>query len=203
MDKMQQKTRSIITVGLMAALVFIFTYIRIEIPTPLGKTMLHLGNVMCLLTGLLFGRLKGGLAAGIGSMFFDMFDPVYLPECWITFIMKFCMAFVCGWIAHAGAKPIVGGSGEGAANGKLKGRHVAGAVCGALCYVALYMSKTYIVERLVKGYELETVLITMTTKGTVSLANALIAVAASLILSGMIRPALVRAGFAQKLGILD
>jgi len=33
-------------IGLMSAMVFIATNLRIEIPTPLGKTMLHLGNVV-------------------------------------------------------------------------------------------------------------------------------------------------------------
>ncbi|NMA06377.1 MAG: ECF transporter S component, partial [Ruminococcaceae bacterium] len=60
----------------MAALTFVFTmFFRIDIPTPLGKTMLHLGNVMCLLSGLLFGPVRGGLAGGIGSMMYDLFDP--------------------------------------------------------------------------------------------------------------------------------
>src|SRR5574344_2065781 len=107
---MKNKTgqiRTMVTVGLMAALVFIFTYIRIEIPVSItgGKTMLHLGNVMCILSALLFGKWKGGLAAGIGSMFFDLFDPMFLPECWITFIMKFAMAFVAGLIAYGFMKP--------------------------------------------------------------------------------------------------
>ena len=58
-------------IGLMAAMVFVATNFRIDIPTPLGKTMIHFGNVMCILGGLLFGGPIGGLAAGIGSAFFD------------------------------------------------------------------------------------------------------------------------------------
>lgn len=205
MTNSSERTRGIVVVGLMAALVFIFTFIRIEVPTPLGKTMLHLGNVMCLLSALLFGKLKGALAAGFGSMIFDMLDPVFLPECWITFIMKFAMAFVCGAVAHyttkkAKAEP------EGYPGPKsffMTFRRPIGAVCGALTYVALYMLKTYGIERLVKGYELETVLITMATKGTVSLVNAMIAVVASLLLAAAIRPALKKAGLAQKTGLLD
>lgn len=55
--------RRLVLVGLMAALVFVFTFIGFDIPSPLGKAKLHLGNVMCLLSGLLFGPLTGGLAA--------------------------------------------------------------------------------------------------------------------------------------------
>ena len=61
-------------VGLMAAMVYVATNFRIDIPTPMGKTMLHLGNVMCILSDLLFGGPVGGLAAGIGSAFFDLLD---------------------------------------------------------------------------------------------------------------------------------
>ncbi len=198
MNSESKKTRAIIVVGLMAALVFIFTYIRIEIPTPLGKTMLHLGNVMCLLSALLFGGTRGGLAAGFGSMFFDLFDPIYLPECWVTFIMKFCMALVCGLVAHAGEKRALA---RGEKPRAPRWRMALGAVLGSLTYVALYMCKTYIVERLIKGFELQTVLVTMTTKGTVSLVNGLIAVVASLILCFAIKPALEKSGMADKLGV--
>ena len=198
---MKNKTgqiRMMVTVGLMAALVFIFTYIRIEIPVSItgGKTMLHLGNVMCILSALLFGKWKGGLAAGIGSMFFDLFDPMFLPECWITFIMKFAMAFVAGLIAYGFMKPSNGEK-------QVKSfRIVLGAICGAITYVALYMCKTFIVERLVKGYELEVVYATMLTKGTVSLVNAAIASVASVILLSAIRPALKKSELADKLGVM-
>lgn len=203
MEQERNRTRGIITIGLMAALVFIFTYMRIEIPTPLGKTMLHLGNVMCLLSALLFGKTRGGLAAGFGSMFFDMFDPVYLPECWITFIMKFAMAFVCGLIAFPRAKPLSEQGDAQTPPATAKWRSIVGAICGAIAYVVLYMTKTFVVERLIKGYEIETVLLTMAQKGTVSLVNALIAVAASLILASAIRPALKRSGLAEKFGMLN
>ncbi len=195
-----KSVRTMVTVGLMAALVFIFTYIRIEIPVSItgGKTMLHLGNVMCILSALLFGRWKGGLAAGFGSMFFDLFDPLYLPECWITFIMKFCMAFIAGLIAYGFTKP-----NKDTAEKKRSGFRIAlGAVCGALSYVVLYMAKTYIVERLVKGFEPEIVYATMITKGTVSLVNATIAAVASLLLLSAIRPALKKSELAGKLGVM-
>ena len=202
MTNTDKKTRRLVFVGLMAALVFVFTYVRIEIPTPLGKTMLHLGNVMCLLSAFLLGPLDGGLAAGFGSMFFDLFDPTYFPTCWVTFILKFAMAFVCGAIAHGGKKQTEAETAE-PADGKikLKGRDVVGAVCGALCYTALYLAKTFIQKYLIEGYEIETVLATMVTKGTVSLTNALVAVVASLILNSVLRPALKKSGLADKLGL--
>lgn len=96
----------IVLIGLMAALCFVGTYLHIDVPTPLGKVMLHFGNVFCLLSGMLLGGVKGGLAAGIGSMFYDVLDPAYISESWITFINKFMMAFLCGIIVKAVMKRI-------------------------------------------------------------------------------------------------
>lgn len=62
--------------ALMAAMVFLFSYISIPIPNPLLVTRVHLGNVMCLLSGLMLGGPLGGAAAGVGSFLFDLFDPV-------------------------------------------------------------------------------------------------------------------------------
>ncbi|MEA5051522.1 MAG: ECF transporter S component [Oscillospiraceae bacterium] len=219
MEQKNQKTRNLVTVGLMAALVFIFTYIHIDIPTPLGKTMLHLGNVMCILGAFLFGKKKGALAAGIGSMFYDLFDPAFIAQCWITFILKFAMAWVAGAIAEGGRRrgaPLCGqDAGETPANGgaaagvaaapqkKHLGRSIAAALCGALTYVALYLGKTFIINYWIYQYALETVLATMVTKGTTSLVNALIAVAASVALNSAVRPALEKAGLADRLGVVE
>lgn len=192
MNIKKDKTRVLVAVALFAALVFIFTYIHIDIPTPLGKTMIHLGNVMCLLAGMLLGGLNGGLAAGFGSMFFDLFDPVFLPECWVTFILKFAMAFAAGAIAH------------GEIMKKLRGwRFVVAAAAGAVLYTALYLAKTFIINYWIFGYELETVMITLATKGTVSAVNGVIAAAAAIALNAALRPALRRAGIFDSLGLRD
>ncbi|MEA4912508.1 MAG: ECF transporter S component [Oscillospiraceae bacterium] len=201
MEQNNKKTRDLVTVGLMAALVFIFTYIHIDIPTPLGKTMLHLGNVMCILGAFLFGKKKGALAAGIGSMFYDLFDPAFVAQCWITFIMKFAMAWVAGAIAEGGAKKADAPADGTGKRGRF-GRTIPAALCGAVTYVALYMAKTFVINYWVYQYELQTVLTTMITKGTTSLVNALIAVTASVLLNTAIRPALEKAGLTERIGVI-
>jgi uncharacterized membrane protein len=181
-DRKQTSTaRDIVMVGLMSALVFIFTYLHIDIPTPLSNTMIHLGNVMSLLAALLFGGFRGGLAAGFGSMIYDMLDPRYLPTCWLTFIMKFLMGWVAGKLTEkttAAGRP----------------QYTLAAACGSFTYVVLYVLKTYVQNRLVLGYELETVLTTMLTKGVTSLANGIIAVVFAVLLNRAIRPTLTEAG---------
>ncbi len=96
----------IVLVGMMAALVFVGTYLHLDVMTPMGKVMIHFGNVFCLLAGMLLGGVRGGLAAGIGSMLYDVMDPAYISECWLTFINKFMMAFLCGIIVSYGIKKI-------------------------------------------------------------------------------------------------
>ena len=64
-ENMQKEKRfgtyDIVIIGLMAALCFAAIYIKVDVPTPMGKTMVHLGNVFCLLSGMLLGGVRGGL----------------------------------------------------------------------------------------------------------------------------------------------
>lgn len=187
-SKRKFSTLKLAIIGLMAAMVFIATNFRIEIPTPLGKTMLHLGNVMCILSGLLFGSMTGGLASGFGSAMFDLFDPTFAPEAWITFIMKFTMGYLAGYISHMNGR-----------NGEDKKLNTIAAIVGAISYVILYVCKTFIMNYLIIGNQLEAVIAVTITKGTVSLTNSVIAIIASLALSLAIRPALKAAGIFRKL----
>lgn len=187
-NKRKFSTLHLAIIGLMAALVFVATNFRIDIPTPLGKTMLHLGNVMCILSGLLFGSLTGGLAAGFGSAMFDLFDPTFAPEFWITFIMKFVMGYLTGYISHYNGR-----------NGEDKKFNIIAAIVGAFSYVILYIGKTFIMNFFILGNQMEAVIAVTITKGTTSLVNAIIAVVASLAISFAIRPALKSAGIFRKL----
>ena len=172
-------------VGLMAAMVFAATNIRYPIPTPIGPTMLHLGNVMCLLSGLLFGPIPGGLAAGLGSFFFDLFSE-YAAEAPITFINKFMMGFVTGLIVMPK---------NGIYN---RVRRIIGAISGSLTYVVLYIAKNIVTNYFILQVEWQTVLASVITKGTTSLLNAVVAVIASALLAEALVPALKRAGLLDK-----
>lgn len=127
----RRKLYSIIIVGLMAALVYVGNYLQIKIPNGALVTRIHLGNSMCLLAGLLFGRLKGGLASGIGAGLYDLFDPVYIVSAPYTFFSKFAMGFTAGHIRK-----------HGPANEKKA--VIVGAIVGQLVYIALYLLKTFI-----------------------------------------------------------
>ena len=168
-------------VGIMAALVYVTSaYLQINIPTAIGSTRLHMGNVMCLLSGLLLGPLQGGLAAGIGSMFFDLTNPAYIASAPFTFAFKFLMAWVCGMITHKCGKEVLW-------------KTILGAAIGAISYVILYLGKTFIESYFIMGIPLNTVWLTVTQKGLVSTVNGIIAAVVSVPLYVTLRPLLKRA----------
>nr|WP_312578625.1 ECF transporter S component [Sedimentibacter sp.] len=175
-------------IGLMSAMVFVATNFRIEIPTPLGKTMLHFGNVMCILSGLFFGGIAGGLSAGFGSAIYDLFDPAFAPEFWITFIMKFAMGFIAGKISYM--KNF---------NGENTKVNLVAAIVAAITYVLLYTFKTIFLQLVILESTWQAVSAVAITKFLVSSTNAIIAVIASLALSISLRPALKAAGIFNKI----
>ena len=169
--------RRLAVTGLLAALVFIFSWMQI----PIGQiARIHLGNVFCALSGLLFGPLTGGLASGFGSMLFDLTNPAYIAECWITFITKFFIGFLAGLIAGRGEKQGLG-------------RDVLGAAVGSVAYVVLYLVKSFIVMT-IEGQAQGAIVTQLYTKGATSLTNAVMAVIASVLLARALRPALRRTG---------
>lgn len=182
--------QKIALIGLMAALVFATSGLRITIPLPVDKAAVHLGNVMCVLSGLILGPV-GGLASGIGSFFYDLTDPMYAPEAVITFINKFFIGAVAGGISHAFGR-----------RGRHLGWNTVGAVAGSAAYVMLYMAKSWIVGKyvfdLAAGSAMMTVLIP---KLITSLTNGIIACVVAVPLNTALHKALDRTRSSVKLGI--
>lgn len=167
-------------IGIMAAAVYVASaLLQIPIPTAIDNTRLHMGNVMCLLAGMLLGPVQGGLAAGIGSMFFDLTNPAYIASAPFTFAFKFVMAWICGKIA----------SGNPA---HLRQRYVLGGMAGAFSYVVLYLSKSFVEHRFVLGLPAEAVMLTITQKGVVSGVNAVVACLVAVPLGLALHPVMVK-----------
>lgn len=181
-----KKLSFIISVGLMAALVFVGNYIQIKIPNGVLITRIHFGNSMCLLAGLLLGGLGGGLASGIGAAIYDVLDPVYIVSAPFTFLAKFAMGFVCGILAQKYR--------NSQKTNKVVGGVVLNAVLGQLAYIFMYLSKTYIFQILM-GYEHETALTATATNAITSSVNAVIAVAVSVPLFFALKKPLMSTGF--------
>ena len=94
-------TKRIVIAGLMAALTVAGSAMRITLPVDIaGTTSFHLGNIMCALSGVLLGPWLGGFAAGLGSAIYDMMNPLYISEAWITFLMKGIYGLMAGLIVR-------------------------------------------------------------------------------------------------------
>ena len=179
--KRKLSTRKIVFTALMAALVFVGSALRVRLPIAVGSTTsFHLGNIFCALSGLLLGPWLGGLAAGLGSAIFDMFDPIYISEAWLTFLMKGIYGLLPGLIFRAGKE-------EGG-----YGKAVLGSAAGAVAYALAYLLKSYIKGIYLKGLEPAAAAVDVVAKLPATVFNAVVAIIFAPILFLAIRKALQR-----------
>lgn len=174
--------RNMTIIGVFTALCFVANWLQFPIPTPIGSTRFHLGNVMCLLAGFVLGPVPGGIAAGLGGMFFDFTYPEYVSEAWITFLLKFAMAWLCGKIASGNhERPL-----------HIR-RDILAAISGSLFYVILYSLKNFLYNYYFLRMEWTPVWLAVGQKALVSTVNGIIAVICAVPLSIAVRAALRRA----------
>ena len=180
METKKLTTRKIVFVALMAALTAVGSALRITIPLDLGSgtTSFHLGNIMCALSGLLFGPWLGGLAAGLGSAIYDMTNPLYISECWITFLMKGAYGLVAGLVAYSGKKEWG------------MGKATAATTAAAVTYAVLYMLKSFIKNMVVKGLPAAGAFVALSGKVPATIFNAVVAIVLAPVLAIAIRKAL-------------
>ena len=113
----------LVAIGLMSALVFAGNFISIPL---VNETRIHVGNAICLLSGLLFGGISGGLASGIGGALYDLTNPLYITSAPVTFISKFAMGWTAGQLNRSKIKnPFV--------------RALISALVGQIVYIVLYL----------------------------------------------------------------
>lgn len=179
-NKTKLTTKKIVFTALMAALTTAGSALRITLPLEIaGTTSFHLGNILCALSGLLLGPWLGGLASGIGSMIYDMLNPLYISECWITFLFKGAYGLVAGLIAYSGRKEWN------------YGKAVLSTVAGALTYAVLYLAKSFFYNGLLLScLTTDAALLTLLGKLPATTFNAVIAVVGAPLLAVAIRAAL-------------
>ena len=179
------KTYRIVFVGVMAAIVFVITYLRI----PLFGSKLSIANAFCLLSGLLFGPVTGGLAAGLGSFIYDMVGGYDFVQALITFVSKGAMAYICAVIAQTYIKD------KPENNTKI----AIGSIVGAFSYVVLYMLKTFVYGKFVDGLTMDGTWAKMISKLPASAINAVAALILAPILYKAVAPTLKRMGALDKI----
>ena len=155
-------TKKIVITALLAALTVAGSAIRVTMPISIGgTTSFHLGNILCALSGLLLGPWYGALAAGLGSALYDCLNPLYIAECWITFLTK-------------GAY----------------GKAAVASAAGAVTYAVLYLFKSYLKGMIVDGLTSQAALVSLSTKLPATVFNGVVAILFAPILYTAIRAAL-------------
>ncbi|MDD5953876.1 MAG: ECF transporter S component [Firmicutes bacterium] len=179
MKKSVLTTRKIVFIAMMAALTAAGSALRITMPLSIaGTTSFHLGNIMCALSGILLGPWFGGLAAGLGSAIYDMFNPLFIQEAWLTFLMKGVYGLCAGFIAHAGKQE----------PGYVKS--VLASFAGAVSYALLYLIKSYFKAIWVQGVAANAAWIVLLDKLPATVFNGVVAVIFAPILAVAINKAL-------------
>ena len=179
---MNQKisTKRIAMAGLLAALTAVGSAIRITVPVDLvGTSSIHLGNIFCALSGVLLGPGLGGLAAGLGSAIYDMTNPLYIGEAWLTFLMKGAYALAAGLVfKHLKLREYV--------------RDLLGTTAGALTYAVLYLGKTFVKAVVVSGLTAQAALVATAAKLPATTFHMAVAIIIAPVLSKAIRKALAQ-----------
>ena len=177
---MNQKlsTKRIAMAGLLAALTAVGSGLRIVIPVSIGgNSAFHLGNIFCALSGILLGPGLGGLAAGLGSAIYDMTNPIYISECWLTFLMKGAYAVAVGLTF----KQLRVGEYL---------RDLLSTTAGALTYAVLYLLQSFLKAMIVSGVTAQAAVIAVGTKLPATVFNMAVAILIAPVLSIAIRKAL-------------
>lgn len=190
--KQKMSTQRLAFLGMMTALVFAGNYARVVMPVPVGGVpSFTLANILCVLSGLLLGPV-GGLASGLGSALYDLTNPLWAAECWITFLTKGAMGLMAGVAVSAGRR--------GPEAGKATyGRYLLSAVAGCLTYYVLYYLKDFFYNgMLLGGLQPQAAAVTLLALVPTSLFNGGVAVIAAPPLALAIREALKRGGLRLK-----
>ena len=182
MKKQAITTKHLVLTALLAALTVAGSALRVTLPIDIaGTTSFHLGNIMCALSGLLLGPWLGGLASGLGSAIYDLTNPLYIPECWITFLTKGAYGLAVGLVVWKSKDSW----------GYVKA--ILATAVGALTYAILYLAKSYFYNGLlIKGLTPAAALTTVSAKLPATIFNAVVAIIFAPILGIAIRKALER-----------
>ena len=180
MKKSLSNILTIAFIGVMAAIVFVITYLRF----PLLGSKVHFANAMCLLSGMFLGPVAGGLAAGLGSAIYDLVAGYDALGILITFVTKAAMAVIAGLILRGFLK-----------KGHVNYAHaLLASVAGALTYVVLYLTKSWITLLFAGSDPLSAISTVIASKAPATLLNAAAAIIAAPLLYLALMPALRRSG---------
>lgn len=126
-QKNKNTVKAICFTGIMAALVFVFTF---TFKVPIGNGYTHLGDAFIFLAVYLLGGKKASFAGALGAALADLVSGYTM---WIlpTFISKLLMAAVCAAVAELVFKKSMAG-------------YAVGALLGAIVHIGAYSLSWYL-----------------------------------------------------------
>ncbi len=173
-------TKKIVLVSLLAALTAVSSALRIPVPAGIaGMSYFHLGNILCALSGILLGPWLGGLASGLGSALYDLTNPVFAPDCWITFLTKGVYGLVAGLVIRTRG------------NSWNYGKALVATIAAAVAYAVIYLAKgCFYDSMLLGGIAFEVAFPAVALKLPATIFNAAVAIVGAPLLATTIRSAL-------------
>ena len=97
-------TKDIVLSGLLISLVFLSTkFINIKLPISINGGLIHIGSSMLFMSSIVFGKKKGAAAGAFGMGLFDIVSgwAAWAP---FTFVIRWVMGYLVGWISNAGER---------------------------------------------------------------------------------------------------
>lgn len=185
--------RKISMIGIMAALSFV-AYEFFRIPNVLGMgSSFHLGNTFTALTALLLDGVSGGLAGAVGLALADIVagDVGYAVT---TFLLKFIIGLVCGFVAHR----VFRLENRQPGGGKYLAAVTASAFSGLFVNVFTDPFIGYFRNRYIFGQAVELASVGAKIASGVTLVNSLLSTVCAVLLYLVLRPALEKSHLLPK-----
>ena len=92
-------TLTICLIGVFSALCYASLYLKIPLPSPVGKPMVHLGNMIVMICAVLFNGFTGGISGAIGMGLYDSLNG-YGASSIKTIILKFGIGIIIGLVFY-------------------------------------------------------------------------------------------------------
>jgi uncharacterized membrane protein len=175
--------------GVMTALVFIFTNVKIVLPLGPTNQIIHMGNAFCLIAGLILSPVLAGLCAGLGCFIFDILTPAFFSSALSTFFLKFIMAFSCSIIVLR------------AKNCRERSLNTLASAAAVFIHITLHGIKTFLWNIFFLQLPMESALVLLGKVSFVSLINGILAVLTAVPLAMAIKKALTKIGISKLLAL--
>ena len=97
----KNRTYDMVIIALLTAVTYVATrFINIQLPISMQSGgLIHIGNVIIVVSAIVFGKKKAAISAACGMALFDLTSPyaIWAP---FTFVIRGAMGYTMGAISH-------------------------------------------------------------------------------------------------------